>query len=420
MKITGKPKSRKHGKRPRAARAPGAKKRKRQPGNWGMAENMYAGMHARTLVPFLHGPPTQEELVSDLEEMIARCPQFYPAVLELAFKKLKAGDEVAGRRGIEQGFDLMVQFSEDLEDEAERLVDNLGSMWRFDLSRSCLEQLVESHLQTALYHDELAAAAARTGDLDTALAVGARALQIEPGNAFYRSNLGWYYLMVGNLDEAADNLNQSLKLDETNAVTQGNLRVLQYLRQHGGTYVDYLLRPADHENLNKLADREEWQDADELCSDYNACRREAMAQTMLLRGETARLPDILATLDAFFGFVDGLSQEPYFLYEDIMFVGGHFKLIMHKFIVKFGDLDREMIEGIYESLFLFYRFLTEKDLISPAALKSFVSDTQALKGDLIEKMERYNAIRHDQDLDEGEKEEIRAELFEGDHLWPFI
>jgi hypothetical protein len=42
------------------------------------------------------------------------------------------------------------------------------------------------------------------------------------------------------------------------------------------------------------------------------------------------------------------------------------------------------------------------------------------QGDLLEKMERYNAIRHDQDLDEDEKEEIRAELFEGDHLWPFI
>jgi len=418
--MSGKPESRKHRNRPRTARPRGAKKRKRQPRNWSSAENMYAGMHARILAPFLHGPPTQEELVGDLEEMIARCPQFYPAVLELAFKKLKAGDDVTGRRGIEQGFDLMVQFSEHLEDEADRLVDNLGSMWRFDLSRSCLDQLVESHPQTALYHDELAAAAARTGDLDTALAVGARALEIEPGNAFYLSNLGWYHLMAGNLDEAADNLNQSLKLDEANAVTQGNLRVLQYLRKHGGTYVDYLLRPADHENLNRLADREEWQDADELCSEYNACRREAMAQTMLLRGETARLPDTLATLDAFFGFVDGLSQEPYFLYEDIVFVGGHFKLIMHKFIVKFGDVDREMIEGIYESLFLFYRFLKEKKLISPAALKFFVSDTQALKGDLLEKMERYNAIRHDQDLDEDEKEEIRAELFEGDHLWPFI
>ena len=169
MKISDKPKSMKHRKRPRAARPPGAKKRKRQPGNWCTAENMYAGMQARTLVPFLHGRPTQEELISDLEEMIARCPQFYPAVLELAFKKLKAGDDVAGRRGIEQGFDLMVQFSDDLEDEAGRLVDNLGIMLRFDLSRSCLEQLVESDPQTALYHDELAAAAGGSPREDGAL-----------------------------------------------------------------------------------------------------------------------------------------------------------------------------------------------------------------------------------------------------------
>jgi hypothetical protein len=39
---------------------------------------------------------------------------------------------------------------------------------------------------------------------------------------------------------------------------------------------------------------------------------------------------------------------------------------------------------------------------------------------LIEKMERYNAIRHDGGLGEEEKEAIREELFEDDHLWPHL
>jgi hypothetical protein len=35
-------------------------------------------------------------------------------------------------------------------------------------------------------------------------------------------------------------------------------------------------------------------------------------------------------------------------------------------------------------------------------------------------MHRYNEIRHDDSISEEEKEDIREELFEGDHVWPFI
>jgi hypothetical protein len=141
---------------------------------------------------------------------------------------------------------------------------------------------------------------------------------------------------------------------------------------------------------------------------------------MLQRGEVAGLPDLLASLDGFFRFVDGLSQDAYFLHEDVAFVGGHFKLIMHKLIVKFGDVDRGMIEGVCGSLLQFYRFLEQRELISPAALAPFVTDMAQLKPELIEKMERYNAVRHDDSLDEDEREEVRIELFDGDHVWPFV
>jgi len=43
-----------------------------------------------------------------------------------------------------------------------------------------------------------------------------------------------------------------------------------------------------------------------------------------------------------------------------------------------------------------------------------------MKNELIDKMERYNMIRHDDELDEDEKEAICEEIFEGDHAWPFL
>ncbi len=39
---------------------------------------------------------------------------------------------------------------------------------------------------------------------------------------------------------------------------------------------------------------------------------------------------------------------------------------------------------------------------------------------LLEKMECHNEIRHDDDVDEDEKEAIREELVEGDHAWPHV
>lgn len=408
-------------KKPRkTSRAPAAGKQKPRPRNWRLAEDMYASMHARVLMPLLHDAPTEEEIRAELQKTIAKCPRFYPAVVDLAVRDLRAGDDAAGRQGLERGFELLLELSRDLEQEADTLIDNLNTIWRIDLSRTCLERLVERHPGSALYQDELAAAAARLGDLDTAFAAGARALEIVPHNAFYHSNLGWYHLMAGSLDEAARSLEQSLELDEANDVTQGNLHLLTYLRQQGGTYFDFLLRPVDYEELDRLVEKEDWPTVDSLSSDYNTCRREALALEMLHRGEVAGLPDLLASLDGFFRFVDGLSQDAYFLHEDVAFVGGHFKLIMHKLIVKFGDVDRGMIEGVCGSLLQFYRFLEQRELISPAALAPFVTDMAQLEPALIEKMERYNAVRHDDSLDEDEREEVRIELFDGDHVWPFI
>jgi hypothetical protein len=43
-----------------------------------------------------------------------------------------------------------------------------------------------------------------------------------------------------------------------------------------------------------------------------------------------------------------------------------------------------------------------------------------MKNELTGKMERYNMIRHDDDMDDEKKEAIREELFEGNHSWPFL
>ncbi len=48
---------------------------------------------------------------------------------------------------------------------------------------------------------------------------------------------------------------------------------------------------------------------------------------------------------------------------------------------------------------------------------SLCPSTSSGPSQLIRKMEKYNAIRHDPSEPEDKKEALRTKLFEGDHLW---
>ena len=85
-----------------------------------------------------------------------------------------------------------------------------------------------------------------------------------------------------------------------------------------------------------------------------------------------------------------------------------------------GDVDRRMIKDICESLLEYYGFLARSGLVTADEFQKFQTLVRSRKQGLIEKMERYNEIRHDGDVDEEEKEAIREELFEGDHAWPHL
>ena len=43
-----------------------------------------------------------------------------------------------------------------------------------------------------------------------------------------------------------------------------------------------------------------------------------------------------------------------------------------------------------------------------------------MRDEMFTKMHRYNEIRHDYSISDEEKENIRNELFEGDHLWQML
>jgi hypothetical protein len=91
---------------------------------------------------------------------------------------------------------------------------------------------------------------------------------------------------------------------------------------------------------------------------------------------------------------------------------------MHRFILKTSDIDEEILNDVYASFLEFYKFLAARKVIS--GYKELENVMREAKPELVEKMLRYNEIRHDENYNEDAKEKIREELFGDTYFFPFL
>ncbi|MBI2481722.1 MAG: hypothetical protein HYV60_24675 [Planctomycetia bacterium] len=392
---------------------------------WKAAAWRYSAIRASQQTPFPGTrPPAPGEVIEELEDVLKGCPEFYPAAIEIVLRR--QGAELADGSEAEligRGLRLMLEFGapERPEEESLNLIDNLEGLWRFDLCKLCLEILTDRFPEKAIYWDYLANANAQLGDVPAALRLSAKATEMEPRNGFIRANRGLFYLMAGDAKEAEVHLLEARRVDPENPEARGNLEVQRYLARHGGNFDDYLLRPVDREQLDHLDADGDFEGLDRLCGQYNNDRLQALGRKLSSDDESrVQCGGLIRTLQMFFDFVDRVSNMAGRLDEDVSHVDRYFEPIMHKFIYKFGDVDRQLMKEVFESLLTFYGFLSDRKLIAAEQLKEFRSTVRRNRTPLIKKMERYNAIRHDGTMDEDRKEEIRRELFADDHCWPHL
>ena len=115
-----------------------------------------------------------------------------------------------------------------------------------------------------------------------------------------------------------------------------------------------------------MLDDDDSEELDRLCDAYNRDRLTAFGLSLIRdKQRRSRAADMMSTLKTFFAFVDRVANVVGFLNERILFVHRHFDAIMHKFIFKFGDVDRPMIEDICESLLEYYGFLERRNSCRP-------------------------------------------------------
>lgn len=394
---------------------------------WRAAEYEYALLIAAGMVPLLGGRLSRDEQIGELEAIVRSCPAFYPALFHLGVLRAAAGRSDPARRLLLEGADRMAE----RESSSPRDVDVTGAViepleesLRYDLARDLLMRLTEHYPSEPSFYDELGGALVVLGEPDEAIRRFEKAVALDPDNARYVCNLGWGFLAAGRLDDAKAHLERSLEMDSEDGITRGNYEVLRFLQRPGGSFEDYLVRPLERKKLGRLQKRAEdtgdYRELDGTVKAWNYDRLEAWKWELCRRQAPPAYPEVYRSLRAFLGFVEQLSQDSYLLYEDLDLLAGRFKLVLHKFIFKMADADAEILEQIYAGLLAFYGFLCRRGLVGERAFAAFRSEALGVKPSLLEKAERYAAVRHDESIPEEEKERIREELFEGDHLWPWI
>jgi len=231
--------------------------------------------------------------------------------------------------------------------------------------------------------------------------------------------MGWIEMVRSDLDAAKSALERSLKLDRTDEITINNYWAYELMRDndHLKDWEAYLLRGTDHKKLEGLEDDDE--EYEREVRHYNRDRIEAFKFDLMrnLRYTQARKYDILFTLNYIMNFIWDLHTATFF-YDNISAVSEHFAPIMHSFIFKTSDIDEEILNDVYTAVLEFYRFLTRRKVVS--GYKRLENRMKKLKPELIEKMLRYNEIRHNDEYSEDEKDEIREELFGDSYFFPFL
>ncbi len=227
-------------------------KRLTKTARWRNAEFVYEDICVSNKMPFFREPLTVKEIDKYMAEILEKCPQYFPALLQRGQYHLIIGKDNRAIDFYDRGFELMIEILEGevLFDLIERTIDGFEKHLRYDLCRRYLRRLIELYPEKAEYYDYLAGYTVqdKNGSFEQASPLQLKALELDPDNPTFLSNLGWIHLIAGNLEDAEKALRKGLEIRPGDHFLKGNMEVFQYLKKEkpGRTFADYLLRPVDH------------------------------------------------------------------------------------------------------------------------------------------------------------------------------
>lgn len=375
------------------------------------------------MMPILSAPLAGQERIDYLSEILKGCPEYYPALIELGYRYMQNGEDENGTAFINNGLQsLKTYFSKDnLIDAYYEICEFLEKHFRFEMAIEYYNQLMEIESDKAKVYDSISYCYYYLGNLKKAYEIQQKALELNDSNAKFYCNMGWIEMIRGNLDNAKTMLEKSLELDQEDEVTINNFEACKLmLKNKLKNWESYLLRRTDYDYLEKLQDENDFEEYDRQIRIYNRDKIEAFKSDLVRNSNYTPTEkyDISFSLNYILDLIWRSYESDYFYYDDILTMEVSFKSIMHKFILKTKDIDDEIFNGVYTAILEFYKYLEKKKVVS--GYKSLKKEMLTLKPELMEKMLRYNEIRHNDEYSEEEKNDISDELFEGDAYLPIF
>ena len=391
---------------------------------WNIADWEYSGIISQDMMPLLSAPIVGQKRIDRLKEILKLCPEYYPALIELGYRYIKTGKDEIGKKSIDKGLlSLKTHFSKkDLIDSYYSVCEFFEKHLRFEMAIKYYSQLMALESDKAKVYDSISYCYSYLGNFEKALETQQKVLELCDSNHRFYCNMGWIEMIGGHLDTAKTMLEKSLELNQKDEITLNNFKALKQMRKGKKlkNWEAYLLRETDHEHLEELEDKDDMEEYEKQVRMYNRDKIEAFKFDLVQNPNytPAEKYDILFTLNYIFDLIWESYGSRFFFNDDIAGIREYFQPIMHKVILKTGDIDEELFNGVYDALLEFYKFLAKRKVVSE--YKSLENEMLQLKNELMEKMLRYNEIRHNDKYTKEEKDEIREELFEGDAFWPFL
>ena len=390
---------------------------------WNIADWDYSQLIATDRMPLLSAPLVGQERIDYLNGILEGCPEYYPALIELGYRYIQYGKDKDGKASIDKGLQsLKTHFSKDnLIDAYYDICEFFERYYRFKMAIEYYNQLMEIESDKAKVYDSISLCHYYLGNIKKAFEIQQKALELNDSNAKFYCNMGWIEMIRGNLDTAKNMLEKSLELDPEDEVTVNNLKACELmLKNKLKNWEAFLLNKIDYDYLEKLQDEDDFEEYNRQIRIYNSNKIEAF-KSYLVRNSNytpTEKYDILFSLNYILNLIWESYESDYFHYDDIFYMEMSFKPIMHKFILKTKDIDDEIFNGVYTAILEFYQYLEKRKVVS--GYRSLKKEMLKLKPELIEKMIRYNEIRHNDEYSEEEKDDIRDELFGDDAFLPIF
>jgi len=389
-------------------------------GAWEEAEMDYAMLQAENMIPFGE-PRTKKDRRKAIEDILSRCPDYYPARLELGSLLLIEGD----RNACLKNFDLSLEVMRSRNEKTEDIIQNIYSLGdfleRFFLYSDAIgyyKQILDLETDTrekASAHGDMANCYYLLGDNERALEEAEKGVSVDPDNCKQLSNLGWIRMIRGELGPAKEVLQKAVKIDPEDATAQGNLRACNVMRKKKiKNWESFLLNSYDSKAAYKMENMDDYEGVERERRSYNSSLLGAFRFHIAVDESRNFMEkrDLFFTLTYAMDILEKLNVDESFLFSDILTVEISMESFLAKLIVTTGDIDDDIYNDTIKVLLDFYGYLHSKGVVR------YYSDLEDKIEDLREefrvKMHTYHQAR--QTGNPVTKEKARDKLF-GGLLW---